>query len=1066
MFQLIVRDKMLRLLSTTMTALVLLGTAQAQESAKPELVIQNGHRSYIYSVTFSPDGKLMASGSEDRTLKLWEVSTGRPLRSFTGHDKKIASVAFSPDGMMLASGSEDHRIKLWEVSSGRLVRTFSKHSGEICSVSFSPDGKLLVSGSDDKTAKLWEVSSGRLVRSFDGEGYLGNCIAFSPDGKMLAWGGNKVLNLWDVNSGQLVRSFEGGRLIAFSPDGKTLATCSTDNNNSIRLWDVNTGRLIRSFEGHNVSGYCLVFSPNGKLLVSSNSDNKLLLWDVNTGQLNRSIEGYSYSILSVAFNPDGKMLASTSYEETIKLWDVSTARLIRSYGGRFVSVPSVAFSPDGKTLASGSEDKTFKLWDTSSGRLIRSFEGHSDSVNSVVFSSDGKLLASGSRDSTIKLWDASNGRLIRSFMRYRVPVNSVTINPDGKLLASGSNDKNTVLLWDLNSDLPIRSFEGEGGSISPIVFSQDGKMLASASADKTVKLWEVNSGRLIRSFEGHGSYITSVAISPDGKILASGDGDDMLNLWDVSSGRPIHSFKGQSSFGGTKYVAFSLDGKMLASGSSNGTIKLWDVNSGQLIRSFIGHGVSVNSVAFSPDGKRLASGGDDERMKIWSVETGVLLASFIHFNDGNWIVYTPDNYYVSSEDAAKHIYWRVGDQDYGEAKFKARLNQPGIIAARLNFQGVATSATSGGIENSRPNATNSNSVVSQPAKPPAKDSTAPKIVITSPPVARGVGVKSIASRIMVTGQALDDSGVSEVVVRGVPARLDAQDNFSVEVLLKIGDNQITVTATDIYGNQATENFSIQRDPEPVTVTGPPPIAPAGKYVALVIGNNAHRHLPLLQTAINDAEQVAKALSDNYGFETRVLRNAERDQIIAAFNEYRKTLADEDHLLIFYAGHGIFDRDVTKAYWLPADASKTDNAKWISADDITTNIRGIRARQILIISDSCYSGTIARDAAYRLTTPAERDRYIEKMLQGTSRMLMTSGGNEPVSDGGGGGHSVFAGTLLRGLRQMDRSIFTAEELFYGFIRESVAGKSDQTPEYNPLRNSGHEAGDFVFVRRQQ
>jgi uncharacterized caspase-like protein len=242
-------------------------------------------------------------------------------------------------------------------------------------------------------------------------------------------------------------------------------------------------------------------------------------------------------------------------------------------------------------------------------------------------------------------------------------------------------------------------------------------------------------------------------------------------------------------------------------------------------------------------------------------------------------------------------------------------------------------------------------------------------------------------------------------------------------------------------------------------------APSGKYVALLIGNNAYKHLGQLKTAVNDAEKVAGLLGELYGFETKVLLNASRENIITAINEHRRSLTDQDNLLIYYAGHGIFDRDVNKAYWLPVDARETDNANWISADDVTTNIRGIRARHILIISDSCYSGAIVRETPLRLTTPAERVRYIEKMMQGTSRILMASGGNEPVEDGGGGGHSVFANALLRGLRQMDAPVFTAEELFFRFVKEPVAGKSDQTPEYSPLRNSGHDSGGFVFIRRK-
>jgi uncharacterized caspase-like protein len=240
---------------------------------------------------------------------------------------------------------------------------------------------------------------------------------------------------------------------------------------------------------------------------------------------------------------------------------------------------------------------------------------------------------------------------------------------------------------------------------------------------------------------------------------------------------------------------------------------------------------------------------------------------------------------------------------------------------------------------------------------------------------------------------------------------------------------------------------------------------AGRYYALVIGINNYRHMAPLKTAADDAREVASVLQGRFGFETQVLIDADRSQIISAINSYRRRLDENDSLLIYYAGHGHNDREADKGYWLPVDARLDDNANWISADDITTNTKVIPARHVLIISDSCYSGTIYRGIEPSLTEPVARDRFIRKMAGGKSRMLMASGGNEPVADGGGGRHSVFANALLRGLGRMEQNIFTGAELFRDYVQESVAGRANQTPEYSPLRNSGHDSGDFVFVRRQ-
>jgi uncharacterized caspase-like protein len=239
---------------------------------------------------------------------------------------------------------------------------------------------------------------------------------------------------------------------------------------------------------------------------------------------------------------------------------------------------------------------------------------------------------------------------------------------------------------------------------------------------------------------------------------------------------------------------------------------------------------------------------------------------------------------------------------------------------------------------------------------------------------------------------------------------------------------------------------------------------AGHYYALVIGNNVYKNVPPLKTAEADAKAVEGILREQYGFQTKLLLNATRQQIIAALNSYRRELDADANLLIYYAGHGVNDKEIDKAYWLPVDAELNDNSNWISADDITSNIRGIPAKHVLIVSDSCYSGTLTRGLDVVSSVPAIRERYLQKMAAGRSRTLMASGGNEPVADAGGvGNHSVFASALVQGLQQAEKNEFTASELYREYVEEPVAGRANQTPEYNPLRNSGHESGDFVFVR---
>jgi photosystem II stability/assembly factor-like uncharacterized protein len=261
----------------------------------------------------------------------------------------------------------------------------------------------------------------------------------------------------------------------------------------------------------------------------------------------------------------------------------------------------------------------------------------------------------------------------------------------------------------------------------------------------------------------------------------------------------------------------------------------------------------------------------------------------------------------------------------------------------------------------------------------------------------------------------------------------------------------------LFGQTTTTHRSV-RDVTPSSTSS----LQTGPYYALVIGNNNYKHLTKLKTAINDANAVAQLLRERYGFQTQVLLDADRNQILTALSEYRRILPENSNLLIYYAGHGHHDRDADEAYWLPVDALADNDANWISADDITSNVRAVPSSHILVISDSCYSGFIARDADAAIN-PQERNAYLAKMLRSKSRNLMSSGGDEPVADNGAPGHSVFAGAILDSLRQIEEDKFTAASLFQRFIQPRVGGRSDQLPEYSWIRKSGHDAGDFVFSR---
>ncbi|AFY41738.1 serine/threonine-protein kinase [Nostoc sp. PCC 7107] len=305
-----------------------LNTTEVSESAAQPQTFR-GHASDVNSVAFAPNGQILASGSDDKTIKLWNLGTGTELQTLKGHLKWIWAIAFHPDGKILASGSADKTIKLWNLATTEEIRTLTGHTDGVATVAFSPDGQTLASGSLDKTIKLWNLTTGKLIRTFRGHSQAVATIAFSPDGKTLASGSwDKTIKLWNVATGKQIRTLEGHSelvlSLAFSPDGKTLASGSKDK--TIKLWNLATGETIRTLRQHSdkVNSVAYRKTTNGIILASGSSDNTIKLWNPTTGQEIRTLKRDSGYIYSVAISADGQAIASGgSAENIIKIWPIS-----------------------------------------------------------------------------------------------------------------------------------------------------------------------------------------------------------------------------------------------------------------------------------------------------------------------------------------------------------------------------------------------------------------------------------------------------------------------------------------------------------------------------------------------------------------------------------------------------------------------------------------------------------------------------------------------------------------------------------------------------------------------
>ena len=557
-----------------------------QTNVGRSLFILPGHKAWVMAISFSPDSNILASGSNDQTVRLWDVKTGQCLKTLRGHKSRVQSLTFSQDGKMIASGSNDKTVRLWDVETGKCLQVLKGHYRRILAIVFNLKRDLVISCGEDETVRFWNITTGKCVQILKTQVNWMSSMALHPEGEILvtASDGNTV-KFWDVETGKCTQILAGYQeqvwAVAFSPDGQKFATGSNDQ--TIKIWNFSTGECVKTLQEHRHLVWWVGFSPDGQTLISVSQDQSVKFWQFASGQCLKTLDAYSNWVSFVTFNPDGKILVSCSEDGLVRLWNINTQICEKTLRGHTNIVSSATFHPNGNLLATASDDSTIKLWDVTTGECLKTLWGHESWVHSASFSCEG-LLATGSRDKTIKIWDIETGECLQTLAGHLHRVKSVAFSPYGQIVASGSDDQ-TLKIWDIKQGICLQTLSEHTDWVLCVAFSPDGKMLASAGGDRTVKLWEIQTGNCVQTFRGHRQRVRS--------------------------------------------VAFNYDGSKVVSSSDDHTVKVWNLPTGDCVYTCHGHSQTVWSVACSPDGKSFASGGDDQTIKLWEMTTGECLNTMI-----------------------------------------------------------------------------------------------------------------------------------------------------------------------------------------------------------------------------------------------------------------------------------------------------------------------------------------------------------------------------------------------------------------------------------------------------
>jgi WD40 repeat protein/serine/threonine protein kinase len=622
----------------------------------PDLMIPDARGAEL--AEFSPDGRRIAIGSRDGTVRVWDTQTDKWLTDPMGHASGV-SAQFSRDGKRIVTGSWDHTARVWDAQTGQPVTEPMVHGGlGYVYAQFDPDGGRVVTASYDDTARVWDAQTGRpLVEPMRHSSYV-NWAEFSPDGqRVVTASSDRTARVWSAETGQLLVTLthDGPVYSArFSPDGKRIVTASEDL--TARIWDTLTGQPVTDPMVHGSAVQSARFSPDGLQIVTASGgtsagdeseDHAARVWDAATGQPVTEPMRHRRTVSFAQVSPDGRRIVTGSRDGTARIWNAQSGEPLTE---SLTQVGTPRFSPDGKRVLTTSATGAPCLWDVESGHAFGRLMRHSGYVRSAQFSPDGKRILTASWDKTARVWDAQNGRPVGEPMRHGGYVWAAEFSRDGARVVTASADK-TARVWDAETGQPLTEPLQHPSEVISAKFSPDGLRIVTVSADSAAwskgaasnasgglgivtvsagnaaRVWDARSGETLIGPMAHASRIQSVQFSPDGNQVLTASWDNTARLWDARTGnRLLELVHGNEVL----FAKFNGDGSQILTGWHDGA-RLWDARTGRPLAAPFSHGISpVTSAQWSRDGTQLLTASNDGTARVWDVRTGQRLGEVRH----------------------------------------------------------------------------------------------------------------------------------------------------------------------------------------------------------------------------------------------------------------------------------------------------------------------------------------------------------------------------------------------------------------------------------------------------
>jgi WD40 repeat protein/tetratricopeptide (TPR) repeat protein len=629
-----------------------LGAILRYSAKSPRILSHDGP---INGAEFSPDGRRVVLACQDRTARIVDASTGRPVLPPLPHDDSVHHAAFSPDGRKVVTISDDRTVRLWHAETGKPALPPLEHGGAVHRAEFSPDGRRLVTAGSEHTARIWDAETGKPAAPPLRHGGEVRDVAFSPDGRRIATASyDNTARVWDAATGRSITSplphANWVHRLAFSPDGRQVVTACYDN--TARVWDAATGRPITAPLQQGVRLTRVAFTADGRRIVTVPVSGEPQIWDVATARALPLPVTASWAHYP-AYSRDGRFyLRSSPAGQDMRIEDRATGRpvvRILQDGGALLDA---AFSPDGRQLVAAGEDKTARIWDASTGEPITPPLPHSEAVSRARWAPDGRRVVTVSNQEA-RVWDARTGAPVSPPLKQGNRIWSAALGPDGRRVVTAGAG-HAAQLWDADTGAALGQALRHDNDVVFATFSPDGRRVLTASRDFTARLWDAATGRPVTPPLRHGAWVLHAAFSPDGSRVVTASDDRSARVWDAATGQPLGPrLRANESI---VRAAFSPDGRRVATGGASSTARVWDPYTGTPLTPAIKHGARVRSVDFSPDGRLLLTSSDDKTARVWDAGTGEPISPPL--KHGGWLreaIFSPDGSAVLTASAARRV---------------------------------------------------------------------------------------------------------------------------------------------------------------------------------------------------------------------------------------------------------------------------------------------------------------------------------------------------------------------------------------------------------------------------